>query len=376
MRRLSERVRRAVALAGTLASLACTRDAAAGDADKPEAYYYKGYDYGSQALYDPLYLLVNRGFDVLQVQVLNRSIFTQRWLPNMTNIGRNVLNPIRPISSDGWGKWLREEIFPLSWTSTTARWVPNYGLHLIGGGVSYRELREWFVANDAPGITPQLFSIATLYTAALLNESLENKGVVGTNTDALADLLVFDVAGILLFSSDAVARFFSETVTVSDWSLQPSFTLPRGDLHNVGNYYSAKYKLPFYERLRLFGYMGFASMGGLSFLLGDGYSLSAAAGAKVGSFDNSSQTQVENVVLLRPAGALFLDRRESLLASVQVADVPDYFVHVNVYPNAIPGVNPGFGLWGVVGKDGRFIAGVSLRHLFGMGAGAGTQLPH
>ena len=46
---------------------------------------------------------------------------------------------------------------------------------------------------------------ATLFAANLLNETLENNGVVGPNTDALADLYVFDLAGAVLFSFDGDA---------------------------------------------------------------------------------------------------------------------------------------------------------------------------
>jgi len=363
------RLRTAVALA--LAAAASSAAGGARAADDHDPYFYKGYDYGSQSLFNPAYVLLNRGFDVLQLRPDQRNIFGYDYQLNVKNVLGNVVDPFSAISNRGWGRWLREEIFPLSWTRGSARWVPNYGLHLIGGGTTYTALREWFEARDAPAPVATAFSVATLYTAAIVNESLENNGTVGFNTDCLADLYVFDLAGILLFSIDGVNEFFSRSVIVSDWSLQPVFTAPHGDIHNQGNYYAAKWALPFYDRLRLFGYMGFSSLGGLSMKITDDLSISAAAGAKVERIA-SVQAVTGDLVTLRSSGALFLDRNESLLASVQVADVQDYFVHVNVYPNAFFHTDPGVGLFAVLSKDARFMAGVSLTRSFGFGVGGGT----
>ena len=102
----------------------------------PEPYFYKGYDYGSQALYGPLWVFLNRGYDVLQDRTGSRSIFQQEYLHNGSNVGRNLLNPFPGISQRGWARFFREEIFPLSFSKGSARWVPNYTLHLIGGGVT------------------------------------------------------------------------------------------------------------------------------------------------------------------------------------------------------------------------------------------------
>lgn len=363
--------RLAVASAVLLSSFVSPAPARAGDDPAPR-YFYRGYDYGSEALYNPVWVLMNRGFDVLQLAPHDRDVFHQDYLTNMRNVWDNVKSPFAPIGRRGTWVFLREEIFPFSWTSSTARWMPNYGLHLIGGGQTYAELREWFLAHDATPATATVFSIATLYTAAFINESIENAGVVGDNTDCLADLYVFDSLGIVLFSFDAVKRLLSRTFVLSDWSLQPSFTFPHGDIHNQGNYYALKFPLPFYRRLSLFGYMGFSSMGGLSFEIDHGVSLSAAAGGKVSHIEDTTQVAVVNVVNLKKTAALFVDRHDSLLASIQVSDVADYTVQLNVYPNAFYKTDPGVGFWGVMGKDGRWMAGLSLTHAFGLGVGAGT----
>lgn len=336
-----------------------------------EPYFYKGYEYGSQAVFNPLTVFLNRGFDVLQVRSANRNVFTQLYADNAANLVRNLADPFSNIeAAGGWGKLAREELLPLSFTPKGARWLPNYGLHLVGGGMTYRALREWFKAHDVP--VPAAFSIGVVFAAAFLNETLENKGVVGPNTDALTDLYLFDGLGILLFSFDAVNRFFSRTVHLMDWSLQPTLSVTGATLHNQGNYFALKAPLPFQDRVELFGYIGFSSLIGLSLKLPQGYAVSAAGGSKVTTFEQGSTRAVANVVNFRPTGAVFLDRNNSLLASVQVADVPDYFLHANVYPNAFFHTTPGVGAWSVVAKDGRWMAGLSCTWTLGVGLSAGT----
>jgi hypothetical protein len=356
-----------------LALLFAAASLAAGGAraEDDERHFYFGRDYGSESLYNPVWVLVNRGFDELQLRPQNRSPFMQNYLLDGRNVVKNVASPFKPIEHEGWGRFTREELLPLSYTTTTARWLPNYGLHLVGGGQTYAMLREWYEAHDATAFEATVFSIATLYSAAFINESLENHGVVGDNTDCLADLYVFDLGGILLYSIEPMRVFFSKYLIVDDWSLQPALIFPTGELQNQGNYYGIKLPIPFYDRLRLFGYIGYSTLGGLSFKLDREYSISAAAGGKVSFFENTSIDSVFNIVFTRPAGAIFLDRNESLLVSFQLADVQGYFAHLNVYPNAFFHADPGVGFFTVVSRDGHMIGGLSFTSTLGLGIGAG-----
>jgi hypothetical protein len=286
-----------------------------------ERFFYFGYDYGSQATYNPLGVFVNRGFDVLQARVDSRNIFKLEYKENGRNVLRSLVNPFPPISQDGWGKFLREEIFPLSYRDSTARWVPNYTLHLIGGGMTFRAMREWFEDHGWPA--PAVLSATTLLATALVNETLENKGVVGPNTDSIADFYFFDIGGIILFSFLPANVFFSRYLIIADWSPPPAFTLPGPNLHNQGNYFAAKFPLPFYPKLRLFTYFGLSTAGGLSLQIDGEYSLSAAAGARATRLLPESTTSVRNDVEFAPMGGLFLDRNNSLLASILVSNVQD-----------------------------------------------------
>jgi hypothetical protein len=368
----------ALAVLVALAVLLVEKPARADD-ERPRAYFYKDLPYGSQSLFNPIYAIVNRGYDAYQLR--SDKAFGQTRSSDVENVWENFSNPFpalaarTPDGKNGWGAFLTREVFPLSFGQHTARWVPNYTLHLLGGGQTFAAMREWFISREAPPILASFASAAALYAAAFVNESVENKGVRhGFNTDCIADLWVFDLGGIVLFSFEAVRRFTSEVVTISDWSLQPAITYPHGDLHNVGSYYSLKVPLPFQERVKLFAFGGYETLGGLSVKLDREYSLSAAGGVRISTFENAGGTKVSDTyILLRPSGGVFLDRNESLLASVRAANITDYTVSINVYPNAFFTTSPGLGGWTAIGQDGKWIAGVSFTGAFGLGFGMGTR---
>ncbi len=127
-------------------------------------FFYDGYDYGSQSLFGPAYVFVNRGYDVFQLRPANRNPFRQAYALDGGNVLDNVAHPFSAIESRGWSRFTREELLPLSWTTASARWAPNYGLHLIGGGVTYPMLSEWFDDRGVPA--PGAFSALTMYAGA------------------------------------------------------------------------------------------------------------------------------------------------------------------------------------------------------------------
>jgi hypothetical protein len=331
-----------------------------------ERYFYHGYDYGSQGLYSPLYVFVNRGFDVLQTRVDSRNVFTLEYKSNGVNVLTNLANPLHAVGAEGWGRFLREEVFPLSYKKGTARWVPNYSLHLIAGGMTFRAMREWYEDHGWPA--PTALSATTLMATALLNETIENKGVVGRNTDAVADWYFFDIGGILLFSFAPANVLFSKYIIIADWSPPPALTYPGLELHNHGNNFSAKVPLPFYPRLRLFSYFGLSSTGGLSLLIDGGYSISASAGLRSSRLVSRTNASVHNDVQFTPTAGVFLDRNNSLLASVVVSDVQDYFINVNLFPGLVSAA-PGVGLWAVLDRGWHPIIGISTSVGFGAGVG-------
>ena len=99
------RLAAAVALA-----LACVAAPAHADPPTPAApdaapvrYFYFGRDYGSQAMYGPLWVFLNRGFDVLQDHIAPRQIFSFDYRTNTGNVLRNVAHPFPAIADRRMG---------------------------------------------------------------------------------------------------------------------------------------------------------------------------------------------------------------------------------------------------------------------------------
>ncbi len=84
--------------------------AASTERPPPPRYFYQNYDYGSQALYSPVWVFLNRGYDVLQDHVATRNIFGQHYRTNTGNGVRNLENPFPAVRADGWKTFLTEEI--------------------------------------------------------------------------------------------------------------------------------------------------------------------------------------------------------------------------------------------------------------------------
>lgn len=78
-----------------LALLACASEARSEPDEPPyRRYFYQGRDYGSEALFGPASVFLNRGFDVLQLRPKTRDPFDQRYGPNLDNVGRSLADPL------------------------------------------------------------------------------------------------------------------------------------------------------------------------------------------------------------------------------------------------------------------------------------------
>jgi hypothetical protein len=333
-------------------------------------YFYQGLKYGSQSLYNPLYLIVNGGYDIYQLDGHPRDMFRFNYAANAGNVFRNLVNPVPAIRDAGVKTFLTTEVFPLNFTREGAQWVPNYTLHIFGGGMSYRMMTEWYRYHNVR--KPKLMSLLTVWTMHFMNEVVENANHQGTNLDPIADVFIFNVAGILLFNSIKVSRFFSETLHMADWSLQPSITFPDFRLHNNGHYVSLKYYMPFYEKIGLFGRMGMGFLGGLSYRINDELTLHGGMGIRSGQLVLLQEAARLVTIETKLSGGLFLEKNNSLLASIQISDVHEYFINANVYPGVIRIKNFSTGLWANVAKDGNTSFGICTRYTLGMGIGYTT----
>ena len=323
-------------------------------------YFYKGYDYGNQAIYHPLYVLLSGGFDMIQVGD-KRDIKNFPYKTASTNIWRNLSNPFKPINNYGWWNFIKDQVLPLSLNKKNAQFFPNYTLHLIGGGMEYAALKEWFEYNNYSGAG--WLSAATVMAYHLVNEIAENGSYVGYDVDPIADIYIFDIGGILLFTSESVKRFFAEDLNLADWSQQPSFSVKNGELHNNGQFFSVRWKFPFLDSWYAFYYFGTNGVGGLSYKFKDGSGLSVGFGLRASDLILLDEKTNKKTLGLVGNLGVFYDKNNSLLASLSVTIKTDYMVNVNIYPGIINIGKISPGLWGAYGQNGNIILGFTFSWL-------------
>jgi hypothetical protein len=328
-------------------------------------YFYKKRNFGSEALYNPLNLILNGSFDINQLDGHSRNIFSFPYNKATENVFRNLTNPIPAINHYGWSNFFTDEILPIHLFRKGAQWWPNYQLHLIGGGMTFTMTKEWYQLHNFD--SPVLYSIGTMAVYHFLNEVVENGAYNGDNAGTVADFFIFDAGGIVLFSFPSVNKFFSEELRLADWSLQPTFSLPRFRLHNNGQYFSIKWKLPFSEKISLFYYFGMNGLTGLSYKLPNATSLSLGAGLRAKQLVTlNSQRHKETVSVVWNSG-IFYDKDNSLLASLFFSGLTDYTTQFNIYPGLFRIKNFSPGIWFVLGKKGNVLMGITTIWLPGVG---------
>ena len=328
------------------------------------AYYYKGFNFGNQAVYNPVYIVLNGGFDMIQVGN-KRNLKDFPFSNALKNIWKNISDPFGPINRYGWWNFISDQVLPLSLDKKNGQFWPNYTLHLIGGGMDYAQLKEWYEYHKYP--IPGWLSAFTVMSYHFVNEVMENGTHVGDDVDPIADLYLFDIGGILLFTSENVKKFFSEELNLADWSQQPSFSLRNGELHNNGQFFSVKWKFPFSDSWHAFYYFGTNGVGGLSYKFKDGTAISVGAGLAASDLILLDEKTNKKTLGLVGNFGVFYDKNNSLLASLSVTIKTDYMINVNIYPGVIKlfGISPG--LWGAYSQDGNIIGGITFSWLpFGL----------
>ena len=337
-----------------------------GAAVAKDYYFYTGLDYGSQGTYNPLSVILNGGFDIFQTRT-DHEVFKYPYKTAFSNVIDNLGHADAVVKYYGGRNFFSEQIFPLTTDMKKWAWWPNYSLHLIGGGVEWAMLHEFFTYHNIP--VPWLWGTLTYWSYHFLNEAVENGKYQGKSVDSIADIYIFDLLGQLLFSIPAVRKFFGGTLHMTDWSMLPTFVFPGAKLENTGQYFSLKLLIPIpkNEIAHLFAYYGLNVIVGLSFKLIDGYSLSFGAGArakKVTQLASMRFTQSINYVY---SGGIFLDRNDSLLASLIVNTNYYHLVQLNVYPGIFRMPHVALGFWINVSDRGKVMFGVMCRYIPGVG---------
>ena len=328
-----------------------------GISNAQNGYFYKGYDYGNQALFNPVYVIINGGFDMLQVGN-RRGLNNLKFGSGFSNVIKNLSSPFKVIDKYGWWNFFSDEVFPFSLKKDNAQFWPNYTLHLIGGGMEFAETEEWYRYHNYP--MPAVLSAITIMTYHMINETVEMGNYKGDTVDPIADIYLFDIGGIVLFSFDSVRRFFAEDLNLADWSMQPSYSITSNELHNVGQFFSIKWKIPFMDKWHLFYYFGTNGVGGLSYKFDNGSAISVGAGAAASDLINVNPKINKNSVKLVGNIGVFYDKNNSLLASLSLSFKTDYWINLNVYPGIVKigPVSPG--LWFAYNDDRQLVCGFSF----------------
>jgi len=319
-------------------------------------YFYRGYSYGSASLNNPARMILNGGYGIMQVAGHDNHVFTTDYRNGIENLWKNVSQPWKAISNEGTGRFLREEVIPISTSTESARYWPNYTQHLIGGGMSYRLTQEWYRAHEYAH--PGWWAVGSMAAYHVLNETVETADYTGWTTDPVADLLIFDPAGILLFSSDRVSRFFGRTLHMNDWSYQPCYDPVDRTIENIGQNYVMKLRLPTAKRWFLFYHYGTHGELGMSYWRDDGNCFSAGGGFMAGRLREIGEG-VRTVDLV-PSAGVFWDRHNSLMASLLFANTQAYRWRLNVYPGVVKVGRWSPGFFTAINRNDHLETGITL----------------
>jgi hypothetical protein len=326
-------------------------------------YFYTNKNYGSEALFNPISLLINGAYDVSQLQLVTNRIYDPDFSKKSRVVFKNLGNPFESIRQYGVSKFLQGEFLPLKWEKGNMQWIPNYQNHLIGGGMLFTAMKEWYKEHNFP--VPWLFSATTLMSQHILNEIYESGAHEGWSVDEVSDIYIFDLGGIILFSFDSVNEFFSETLNYSDWSLQATVTAPHGRV-NAGQYFSLKWQLPFSEEYSFFYRYGMGGVAGLSKKIDMEDNLSAGIGFRTKHLVDVGPNRQRTIETGWQFG-LFYDRNNSLLASIVLSGIKEYFCSIDVYPGIIKFGDFSPGIWTVIGRNGNAMLGLTTRYVLSVG---------
>jgi hypothetical protein len=319
-------------------------------------------------MFNPISVLMNGGLDVLQSYNSSTRADGIPWDKGATSVWRNVTSPAYYINRYGWNKFLRQEVFPTSLDITKAQWVPNYTLHLIGGGMEYRKLSEWYDYHGYP--LPFVFGAATTMGYHFINELVENGPAIHGNTDAIADFCIFDPLGIALFSFDGVAEYFSSTFSMNDWSPQPSISFAPLSFRNFGHSFVMRYPMSESKHTSVFLYLGKSTLLGVSLKTDHENAVSLGVGAtQTGVWEVESNNGMGTYSIhVGAAGGIFYDRNNSLLASLLISEYYLERIRLNIYPGVFftSHFSPGF--FFTLGSNGTYSMGLTMQFIpFGIG---------
>jgi hypothetical protein len=312
-------------------------------------------------------VILNKGFATAAWSRRSRDIFEYDY--GWESVWASVSSPGEAVERyGGWSQWIRTQILPLTAGTQEWKWAPNYFGHIMEGGIVFRRVTEWYEAAGMPW--PTFMGAVTTYGAAVINEAYESPGATLGKGSTVGDLLIFDPASILIFSSDRVARFFAHNLRSTVWPQQGSIRVDDGFVVNNAEHLIFKLPVPTWDRTRLFLKGGLGMQFGLTRSLSNGLDVSASFGKDAKRQHIDPVTGRETVDFELSAG-FFVDLDNNLLWSLYWSERSDRRLTLNIYPGVITSIGVNIGLWAVLESGGSVSLGLSTPFMMGLGLGTG-----
>jgi hypothetical protein len=371
-RRVRLRFALAIGLLSTTRSRAGAQTDTSTASAKPAPKFFRDLPYGSDTQFNPWAVLLNHGFD--QLRTSPRRDFTMfPYGASFSAVLRSVVRPDKSIRRYGVSNWLRDEVFPLTLKSNGGgQWYPNYTLHLFGSGVTYVRLIDWYRDNGVES-HPELAAGLTHFAYHLLVEANENGPTADRGVDALTDLLVFDVASIVVWNQDWTRRLFSGSVEVTDWYGQISLGEPGRTIENASSMVVVRAPLPLTRDWKVMVTHGLVFLVGLSRRVGSDGWVTVGGGWDAPANPVIDPNTGKKTATLEPNGGLFIDRGGSLLLSLITRSGSNNGPTLNIYPGVIGRGAWSPGLWIQQNRGGGFRFGISSRFGVGLSTFAGIH---
>lgn len=327
--------------------------------------FYTNKPVGSEAQFNPFSLVVNGGYDQLRTANANRRVFELNYELAAKGAWLSITRPDRVLEIYGYERFVRRQLLPLTGKkSGGGQWVPNYQLHLLGGGMTGVRITEWYQQHGTKH--PELAAAGTLTAWHFLTEMVEHGNGV-PSADAVADLLIFDPAAFLIFRNDWVQRKFSTHVEMTNWSGQPSITAPTSTIQNVQQTTMMRARTPWSKSYRPMTTFGASFLLGISGRKGETDWVSIAAGWDPTENPVIDPVTGEKTVTLNPNLGLFYDRDGSLLGSMHLRMNRRELIVMNVYPGVVHFGRWSPGMYAQILDNGRFRFGIVPK--WGLGVG-------
>ena len=309
--------------------------------------------------------MINGSFDILRHGSWgNRDIINYNYGTSNKIVYYNISNATNHIKKFGTKRFVELEVFNLSFDPDKGQYIPNITSHVIGNGMLYVKMEEWYDHHNYKH--PRLLSALSTTFYQYMNEIVEHFGERNhISVDPIADILIFNPLGILLFSFDPVKNFFSQTFPIYDWSSQPVFMLNNNHLENTGQNYLVRRPFKYNQTIQPFIYYGIHAIFGLSYKTRDNKNLSIGAGTLVrGTEGNYINNEIKLLTpLMDGTLGFFIDKNNSLLVSTIITGPEVFNVELNIYPNTLKVNNFSPGIFCAYREVEGFMMGLSLQYL-------------